>query len=47
MSEHVVLMESVRNGWNLHEILQALGVCLLGMIMINTESSVWYNGDVR
>lgn len=39
-------MEGVRNGWNLQGILQALGGCLLGVIMINTECFVWYNSDV-
>lgn len=47
MSEHVVLMKGVRNGWNLHRILQALGGCLLGVIMINTQCFVWCNRDVR
>lgn len=47
MSEHVVLMKGVRNGWNLLGILQALGGRLLGVIVINTQCFVRYNRDVR
>lgn len=37
MLEHVVLMKDVRNGWNLHGILEALGGCLLGGNIIITQ----------
>lgn len=45
MSEHVVLMKGVRNVWNLHGILQALGGCLLGVIIINKQCIIWYNSS--
>lgn len=35
LTDHMVLMKDVRTVWNLHEILQVLSGCLLGVIVIN------------